>query len=85
MAQLAISVVCHAGYRYDEHPCRFRLGGRWFEVRKIIDRWLSPERRYFKVRADDDGVYILCHDKEQGWVLHMYDGGRHPETRLSST
>ncbi|WP_290649201.1 hypothetical protein [Aquisalimonas sp.] len=85
MAALAITVEAYSGYRNDEHPRRFRLGRRWFEVHEILDRWLSPEQRYFKVRADDGCIYILCHDEQQGWSLHLFDSGTRAETRLSST
>lgn len=85
MSGMAIQVQAHAGYRADEYPLRFRLGDRWLEVTEIIDRWLSPQRRYFKVRAEDGCIYILCHDEARGWELHLFDSGRHPQTRLSST
>jgi hypothetical protein len=54
-------------------------------VREILDRWLAPDRRYFKLRADDGGIYILCHDEQHGWDLYFYDSGRLSDTRLSST
>ena len=34
------------------------------EVVEIVDRWLSPEHRYFKVRAEDGHLYLLRHDFE---------------------
>jgi hypothetical protein len=82
---MTLTVEAYAGYRGDESPQRFRLGRRWLEVDEVVDRWLSPQRLYFKVRADDGGVYILCHDDEQGWDLYLFDSGRCAETRLSST
>lgn len=85
MTDLTIRVETYAGYRDDEYPRRFHLGERQLDVDAILDRWVSPERRYFKVRADDGGVYILCHDEQQGWTLHFFDSGTRPETRLSSS
>lgn len=65
-----INVECYAGYRGDEEPRRFAWGGKALEVTGILDRWLDPNHRYFKVRADDDGVYILRHDTNSGeWEL----------------
>ena len=50
------------------------------------DRWLSPEHRYFKLRGDDGGVYILRHSVVDGyWELTLYDSGGAGATRLSST
>ena len=52
----------------------------------MLDRWLAPDHRYFKVRGGDAGIYILRHDPGRGsWSLTLYDSGRLPETRLSST
>jgi len=83
---LTVTVECYAGYRGEEAPRRFRLGGRRVEVEEVIDRWLEPGRRYFKVRGDDRGVYILRHDPGAGrWDLTLFDSGALDATRLSST
>jgi hypothetical protein len=57
-----ITVECYAGYRGEETPRRFRLGERSVDVREVLDQWLAPDHRYFKVRGDDGEVYILRHD-----------------------
>lgn len=81
-----IRVECYAGYRGEETPRRFFIGSRQIEVVEVIDRWLAPEYRYFKVRGDDSGIYILRHEVEQDhWDLTLYDSGTREETRLSST
>lgn len=79
-------VECYAGYRGEETPRRLCIGGRQNDVLEVIDRWLSPDHRYFKVRGNDGGIYIIRHDVASGaWELRLFDSGRHPETRLSST
>ena len=81
-----LQVQCHAGYRADEEPLRFRLGGRAVGVAEILDRWLDPAYRYFKVRAGDGAVYILRHDTvADRWELTLFDRGDREDTRLSST
>ena len=83
---LAVTVECYAGYRGDESPRRFLMGDKAVEISEILDRWLDPEHRYFKVRGEDQAVYILRHDVEAGsWELVMFDSGRYDATRLSST
>jgi hypothetical protein len=57
-----IRVECYSGYRGEETPRRFWLGQRCIEVCRVMDRWLAPEHRYFKVLGDDGGLYILRHD-----------------------
>ena len=81
-----IRVQCYAGHRADEEPRRFFIGTREIEVGEILDRWLDPTHRYFKVRSDDGGVYILRQDvPSQTWEMTLFDSGRREETRLSST
>jgi hypothetical protein len=43
----------------------------------VLDAWLAPDRRYFKVRGDDDTYYILRNDVMTGrWELTMFDRTR---------
>jgi hypothetical protein len=71
-----IDVECHAGHRGEETPRRFRLGDRTIEVAEVLDRWLAPDHRYFKVRGGDGDLYILRHDPlADGWELTMFQRG----------
>lgn len=54
-------------------PCAFRLGDRQLKVVTIIDRWLSSDHSYFKLKADDGAIYILHKDEHSGqWELTMF-------------
>ncbi|MGQ0543995.1 MAG: hypothetical protein ACT4P3_01505 [Betaproteobacteria bacterium] len=67
---MKIRVECHAGYRDEEGPRAFTLGERRFEVLEVLDRWLEPSHRYFKVRVDDERRFIVRHDVRSGeWEL----------------
>jgi len=71
-----VAVECYAGYRGEETPRRFTLGGRRVEVVEILDRWLDPDDRYFKLRGDDGDLYILRHDAESdAWEMTLYRSG----------
>lgn len=71
---MQIRVECYAGYRGEETPRRFFLYERAVEVNEVIDRWLAPDHRYFKVRGSDGSVYILRHDEAtQEWELTVFD------------
>ena len=84
--QSRIHVECYAGHRADEEPRRFLLAKREIEVEEVIDRWLDPGHRYFKVRGSDGSIYLLRHDTGQdAWELVMYDSGKRDDTCLSST
>jgi len=77
---------CYAGHRADEEPRRFFIGEREIKVNAIIDRWLDPAHRYFKIRGDDNGIYILRHDTgNDSWQMTLFDSGRREDARLSST
>jgi hypothetical protein len=81
-----IKVECYSGYRAEETPVRFYLGERSIEVSEVLDRWLDPSHRYFKLRGDDNGIYILRHSTvEDSWEMILFDSGTRTETRLSTT
>jgi hypothetical protein len=71
---LTLYVECYAGYRGEETPRRFRLKSRNIEVMEVIDRWLAPTNRYFKVLGDDGGTYILRHDMDtNSWEMTLFE------------
>jgi hypothetical protein len=81
-----LRVECYAGYRADSEPRRLHIGKREVAVTEIIDRWLDPRHRYFKLRGDDGSIYLLRQDTiEDRWEMTLYDSGRREETRLAST
>lgn len=57
-----IRVDCYSGHRGEETPCRFWLQSRCVTVLEVMDRWLAPDHRYFKVLGSDGDLYILRHD-----------------------
>lgn len=66
---MSIRVERQAGYRGEEEPRAFTLGERRFVVQEILDRWLDPRHRYFKVRVDGRR-FIARHDTASGeWEL----------------
>jgi hypothetical protein len=72
---MEIQVECYAGHRGEETPRVFQVGDRRVHVIEVLDRWLAPDHRYFKVRAED-GVYIIRHQaKADRWELTMFEQG----------
>ena len=59
---MKIKVECYSGYRGEETPRRFWLEERLIEIKEVVDRWLDPDHRYFKVLGDDHATYILRYD-----------------------
>lgn len=70
---LSVRVECYAGYRGEETPRRFALGERWVEIAAVVDRWLAPDHRYFRVEDGEGHLYILRHDPEaRRWELTSF-------------
>ncbi|TAK60944.1 hypothetical protein [Methylobacter sp.] len=83
---LTIRVECYAGHRGEETPRRFFIGDKSIEIEQIIDCWLAPEYRYFKVRVSENDIYILRHDElTHRWELTMFQSGKYDGSPLSST
>jgi hypothetical protein len=65
-----VQVECYAGYRGEETPRRFHLDQQCIEIAEVLDRWLAPDHRYFKVLSEEGHEYILRHDAEtHHWEL----------------
>ena len=74
---IPIQVTCYAGYRGEETPREVYLGPRRVDVEAVLDRWLAPDHRYFKLRGDDGGIYIVRHDPQGDfWELMFFDQTR---------
>jgi hypothetical protein len=72
--EFAARVECSAGQRGEPTPASFSLGGTRIKVTEVVDAWLAPDHRYFKVRGDDGACYILRNDVMSGrWQLTFYD------------
>jgi hypothetical protein len=81
-----IGVECYAGHRADVEPRSLHLGERHVTVNEVIDRWLDPRHRYFKLRGDDGDIYLVRHDTvDDRWELTMHHSARRGQHRLSST
>lgn len=54
-------------------PVTFNIGNRHVVVSHVIDRWLAASHSYFKLEADDGGIYILRHDEQSDrWELTLF-------------
>lgn len=69
-------VACYAGYKADERPLRFAFrkpSGRTYNVKEVLDQWYGPGYQCFKVRADDNNLYILRHfAADDIWTLDSF-------------
>ena len=70
---MTVRVQCYAGHKADQRPVRFQLGTHDYVVEEILDQWYGPDDTFFKVRADDGNLYILCHRAAADeWTLEAF-------------
>jgi hypothetical protein len=70
---MIVQVESYSGFKADERPLRFRLGERWLAVEEVVDRWYDPDATYFRVRAEDNHLYILRHHQSTDqWTLEAF-------------
>ena len=70
---MQIRVNCYAGYRGEETPRYIKMADHTIEVIEVMDRWLAPDHRYFKLLGDDGATYIIRHDSlSEQWELVFY-------------
>jgi hypothetical protein len=56
---LSVCVECYAGHRGEQTPRGLILGDRRIGVAEVLDVWLAPEYRYFKLRGAG-AIRISC-------------------------
>jgi hypothetical protein len=70
---LTVTVECYAGHRGEQTPRALILGDRRIAVVEVVDAWLAPDYRYFKLRGDDGNTYLVRHDeRSNSWELTMF-------------
>jgi hypothetical protein len=70
---LRIAVECYAGDKGEQTPRTMRLGDQRIDVVEVLDQWLAPDHRYFKVRGDDGDTYIVRQDRSSGeWIVSAF-------------
>jgi hypothetical protein len=74
---LSIGVECYAGHRGEQTPRTLILGARRIAVADVLDAWLAPDHRYFKLKAADGDTYLVRHDERSNtWELTMFRSQR---------
>ena len=69
-----LKVECYTSSKLNERPVAFSLSNSRYKVEEIIDRWYGEGSRYFKIKADDDNIYLLKYDERKDrweWVFYQ--------------
>jgi hypothetical protein len=74
---LSVEIECYAGHRGEQTPRTLILGDRRVAVAEVVDAWLAPEYRYFKLRGADGNTYLVRHDERSNtWELTLFRAER---------
>jgi hypothetical protein len=74
---LSVNVECYAGHRGEQTPRTLIVGGRRIAVAEVLDAWLAPDHRYFKLRGADGDTYLVRHhERTDNWELTMFRAER---------
>ncbi len=65
-------VECHSGFAYADRPTALHWLGERLEIAAILQSWLTPSGRCFRVRTIDDRIFDLTYnqDSDQWQVLN---------------
>jgi hypothetical protein len=70
---LTVGVECYTGHRGEQTARALILGDRRIAVAEVLDAWLAPDYRYFKLRGADGDTYLVRHDERSNtWELTMF-------------
>ena len=56
---LSALVECYSGYQYAQRPAAFYWQGQRKLVEVILDQWLTPATRSFRVITQDQQIFEL--------------------------
>jgi hypothetical protein len=74
---LEVRVECYSGHRGEQTPRTLILGDQRIPVTEVVDAWLAPEYRYFKLQGADGNSYLVRHDERSDtWALTMFRAER---------
>jgi hypothetical protein len=74
---LSIGVECYAGHRGEQTPRTLVLGDRRIDVTEVVDAWLAPDHRHFKLRDAVGNTYLVRRDEQSNtWELTMFRAER---------
>ena len=73
----SVNAEYYVAHRGEQTPRTLILGDRRIAVAEVLDAWLAPEYRYFKLKGADGDTYLVRHDERSGtWELTMFRAER---------
>ena len=73
----SVGVECYAGHRGEQTPRALIVGDHRIPVAEVLDAWLAPDHRYFKLKGADGDIYLVRNDERSNtWELTMFRAER---------
>ena len=77
----AIKVWCYCGYKGEEIPHSFQVGGEKYKIKRVLEGWYEGERgdnialkRVFRVVIERGDYYMLVYDNlTDEWYARAVD------------
>lgn len=72
---MTVRVECSSDGETEARPVRFWLKERSWVVDEVLDRWYGRTDTFYRVRADDQNLYILRHSgssNSEAWSLESF-------------
>lgn len=57
-------VICRSDSSYAERPVSLSWQGQRMEIRAILDRWRTPDGKWFRVVAGEDEIFELFYNEQ---------------------
>lgn len=59
-----IEVTAYGGYKGDERPISFIVNNQKIKVIEILERWIDPDKDFFKILAEDSRIYTISRERK---------------------
>jgi hypothetical protein len=57
-------VLCRSDSSYAERPVSLIWNGQRLDIRAILDRWRTPEGKWFRVVTGDEQIFELFYNEQ---------------------
>jgi hypothetical protein len=73
--QMTVRVDCSSDGKTQARPVRFWIKEHSWMVEEVLDRWYGRTDTFYRVRANDQNLYILRHSEgsnSEAWSLESF-------------
>jgi hypothetical protein len=65
-------VFCRSDSSYAERPVGLIWEGQRLDIQAVLDRWRTPEGKWFRVMTDDNQIFeLFYHERWNEWSIRQ--------------